>query len=110
MTDAPNDPDRFDRGRYVVRDSGGMGTASIAAVTVACALLVTLVLYAMNRGDEPVTTASSPPAATGSPPATTGQSQTPEPKAESKGEPKAEPKSEQKADPKPDPKSEPKAK
>ena len=63
----------------------------MAAVLVACSLIVLVVLYAVNRGDEPVVTTSVPPATTSSPPATTGQSQ-PEPEAEPKAGPKSEPK------------------
>jgi hypothetical protein len=103
MTDAPNDPDRLDPDQLLSRDRDGVSTVGLAGVFIVSALVVGVVLYAVNRGDGPVVTAGSPPAATSAAPATTGQSQqgsepaTPAPEAtgpapESKEGPKEQPK------------------
>jgi hypothetical protein len=97
MTYQPHDP-RPDR-RVVERARDGISTVALAMVFVACTLVVGIVLYAVNRGDQTAATTSSPAV-------TTGQSQpAPDPKAESKAEPKDEPKAEPKADPKSEPKA-----
>jgi hypothetical protein len=98
MTYQPHGPDHEP---VVERGRNGINTVAMSAVFLACAFVVVIVLYAMNRDDQIAATTSSP-----APAVTTGQSQAPESKAESKAEPKAE----QKAEPKAEPKSDPKAK
>ena len=65
MTYQPNDPNRFDPNRRVVRDRDGMSTGAIAGILIACALVIGIVFYAVNREDRTASTTASPPATTG---------------------------------------------
>jgi hypothetical protein len=98
MTFQPHGPEN--EPPVVTRERNGINTVAMSTVFLACTIVVVIVLYAVNRGEQTATTTSSPAV-------TTGQSQ---PAPESKAESTAEPKGETKSEPRADPKSEPKAK
>ena len=65
MTYDPNNPNRVDPNRRVVRDSKGLSGAMIAGIMLAIALGIGVLFYAMNRDDRAASTTTSPPATTG---------------------------------------------
>ena len=69
MTYDPNNPNRIDPNRRVVRDRDGMSGAMMAGIALALALGLGILFYALNRDDRTASTTTS------SPPATTGQTQ-----------------------------------
>ena len=69
MTYDPNNPNRIDPNRRVVKDREGMSGAMMAGIALAILLGLGILFYAMNRDDRTASTTTS------SPPATTGQTQ-----------------------------------
>jgi len=61
----PNNPNRVDPNRRVVRDTKGLSGAMIAGIMLAIALGIGVLFYAMNRDDRAASTTTSPPATTG---------------------------------------------
>ena len=65
MTYNPYDPNRPTTEPNVVRDREGMSSTMIAGIIIGVALVLGIVLYAVNRDDQTASTTSSPPATTG---------------------------------------------